>query len=165
MFYFVTETSFHRALWSTWTTTTTKNTHWSKKHDVQNDWIHCVSLHHCLYLPTVYQTLHIWEQRWHWQSSINNKKYAVVYAVIVNAFLLWYYSVLLTATFCSQTIWDLFIPLFRAREMILFSRMSVYASHTAVWCCLTCSVQWEREQSHDGGAFYSSHKDWALLQY
>lgn len=79
--------------------------------------------------------------------------------------LLWYYSAVLTATFCSQTIWDLFIPLFQAREMILFSGESVYASYTQVWCCLTCSFQREREQSHDGEVFYSSHKDCTLLQY
>lgn len=79
--------------------------------------------------------------------------------------LLWYYSTLLTATFCSQTIWDLFIPLFQAREMILFSGVSVYASYTEVWCSLTCSFQRESEQSHDGGVFYSSHKDCTLLQY
>lgn len=54
--------------------------------------IHCVSLHHCLYLPTVYQTLHVWERcrRWHWQSSINNEISAVLYAMIVNAF---YYDI------------------------------------------------------------------------
>jgi len=59
---------------------------WSKKRKkkVQKHMIHCVSLHHSFYMPTVYRTLHAWEQLWYWQSNVNNEISAVLYAVMIN---------------------------------------------------------------------------------
>lgn len=65
-----------------------------------------LSIRHCIVLRTTL-TLTVQYKQWNICSTLS---------CVSKHILPWYYSMLLTATFCSQTIWDLYILLFQERR-------------------------------------------------